>query len=260
MEGEWFRGKTFVFKLLNTTCQERTTIWKGWSYKDTQIVDAEGKEMKFPMTDGELSGTDGVVYQFDQMKAMANKKFKELFPYFKMNITFIRSIDVGGNQFQYEFKKSINSELEKMCLMTPGDVPKAYFKQIFDKDKPGMQMYKLDVVSEEDAKNWLASHNASSDKPIGPIPKRIQMGAATVVQPTSTDTSTPVSQPVATPTPKPEGLVLDVLEQKLLTAIKGMGSKFEEDRFIKSFEQTYAKQSKTIDVERVKKIFNTMYN
>ena len=148
---EYFKEKNFVFRLKDETVTEEFAIWSAWDCRNEKFTDSQGQDMKFPIKEGKLSDSKGQEWEVEGLKFMKGTEFKELFPKFGKQTTYVREIIVGDKEYVFRFKMTANKKLDVLVdtiKQMGGDISKINFEQSFDKTQPAVSMYNICIKKE----------------------------------------------------------------------------------------------------------------
>ncbi|KKK67629.1 hypothetical protein LCGC14_2952170 [marine sediment metagenome] len=205
---DFYKGdKNIDFKLKDLEVVENFQIWIGFGQQlsDQEMITQYGVVLQFPVREGALQGTDGVLRDVQtQIKFMKQVDFLIAYPKMGKRTQWIRNILIAGVEYRYGFSKTSHTKLNAMLVMTPGKVPDVTFKQTFNKNNPPASMYDIILATTGEAGTTV------------PIPNPVPV--------------TPIT-PAAKPTPV-QSNVLSPAEKNILTSIKGLPKKVEKDKFI----------------------------
>jgi len=221
---QYYKEKNFVFKLKDLVSTEEFCIWTAYGKQvtDQDLMNQFGVVCQFPIKTGSLPGVDKVPRDVQTvMKYMKSADFTAQYPFLSKSTTFVRDVLIRGDEFRYRFKKSCNDKLNVMLSLQPGVVPDKAFKQTFDKNKPGIQMYELAVATDDEYNNQIIPPSATPP-PVAPV--------VPVANPQPT---TPVTVPIGG---------LNAGETTILTKIKGLKTKLDKDKFIHIMVKNLAKK------------------
>ncbi len=217
----WQKEKNFKFKLKDLVVTEDYSIWRAWDKRTEVFKDKEGNEMQLPIKSGHLSTADGRLFSFDDLRVKSTKDFREIFPDFNPMRKYIRTVLIGGAEFNYAFGKTSNNKLLELIDMcgamgkSPFDV---VFEQSFTSTAAPAQMYSIKILAD-----------------------------STVAQP-----HTPVTPP---PVIEPTGFKVEPNEKEVLDAIKSSvhGTGAKESVFIEIMKQNKIKP------DRAKELYKEVY-
>ena len=248
----WYKGKTFVFKLKDTLVKEDFCLWKAWkNTSDCSHHFVDGVE-KFPLKEGmSVKGVDEKVYMVEDTKFINKKVWGSIFPALSKSSTFIRTVLIGGLEYNYRFKKSLNDQIIALIGLSGGEVPKAHLKQTFFPNETPSKMYQLKPVSITEATTWegenleATSAQTGTSKSVDSLQKDAQKIEIAGITPSS----------------------LTAFEQGFIDQIKALPNKLDESVFAKSFIVTAGKygeaekySAKQINITDRAKILFKKYN
>jgi len=250
---QWYKEKTFVFKLKNLVVQEEYVLWKAWDKRNEEITDYSPTQqvMKFPLREGDqLVGSDGKVYLVEDTKWMKTAVFKQIFPKLNRQTKYIRTVLVGGLEYKYRFGSTVNNAINSLIGLNQGMLPQTYLKQTFFPNEAPSKMYQLTAISVEDAKAWE------------------KLALPTTVEQTGAPKSQSSIEKEQIEVQLGKKSELTEFEQQFLDNLKALPNKLEEQKFVKAFVATSAKYgkvaeytSKDINIEeRGKALFDNYYN
>lgn len=201
---KWFKEKDFKFNLDNLNEEKQITIWADWEKRGQPFKQHNGEDIQFPIKlnrPATMKGKDDQYYDSQQALSMNAKDFRELFPDFKMDLSYQRDVIVNGERGKYQFKFTSNKKLKEQIETVKGmggDPLNANFHQTFDRTQSAANMYGMKIV--------------------GMQPQEIQQAptAIPVVQGISTTQPNPnvqqPVQPVANPQPVMQPAVQNVVQ------------------------------------------------
>lgn len=254
----FYKGdKNIFFQVLVQQGNEQFEIWKAWKLKDTPLIDpTTQQEMKFPIRDGQLTGSDGVPRNIDELKYMKSKEFTELYPWYSKKTSFIWEALIDGQQYALNLSMTANKQLEdKMNTARAMGIDPLIqiYKQIFDKTKPAQDMYKIEIMQGQGVQ---AIQQYQQQEPVAPQPPvqnayaGVQLDQPPQTQPVQ---QAPPAQPQMTTFRTPN---LDSMEQQFLTEVK---EKFQGEQKLNSIQFADLCKKNGIDKSKATEMFVNDY-
>src|SRR3990167_102110 len=147
---EFIRTKDIsAFRLKDLNEYEDAAIWKSFGLTE-DVLGVDGKPLRFPIVEGQLTGIDGIIRDVNELKSMPNQVFKILYPKLTIRRNVSRAIIVQNIEFWYRFAISANRKLNSLIksISALGQNPLAVnFKKVYNKAASSMNdYYMIEVV------------------------------------------------------------------------------------------------------------------
>lgn len=229
----WLRDKNITFNLKDFTYQEQFNIWQSWENRAQPVAGEDGQPLKFPIRDGSLKGEDGVVRDVQsEIKYLKAGDFQAKYPKFSRNTSYVRTIYVDGQEWQYRFPSSANRKLMELIANVQSlgqDALKTTYRQSYNAGAAPVDKYRIEIVQQSQPQAQQAQ--AVSGPPQvsdvnAPVQAEAPQQPQQVVQPTPSSTPTESGTSALTPA-----------EQEVLSVVKGLPSKISKEQFSRVLDQ-----------------------
>lgn len=236
---EYFRDKSFSFRLKDLNDYEEVSIWKAFNFKE-ELIGSDGRQIKFPIKEGEMIGLDGINRTIQQMATLPGSIFKTLYRNMALKRTYTRAVYVQNIEFWYQFSQASNGKLKDLIksISTLGQNPLfVNFKQIFNKSATTpMDYYKIEI-----------EQTVNSPIPMTPpgIPQYTPIQQPVQIQ----GVNTTITQPI-----QGINIVLTEKELEIYNSILGIPNRQPLENFTKIFVN-----NGITDLHKIEDIYNTKY-